>query len=45
MKKQERSVAVLDFYILHFTFCITNAHIVPGLQPNPNPTIRSSNAS
>ena len=34
----------VHLYILHFAFCITNVHIVPGLQLNPNPTIRSSNA-
>jgi hypothetical protein len=45
MNTPERSVAALDFDILHFTFCITTIHIVPGLQLNPRAMIRSSNAS
>ena len=32
---------------VHCAFCIVHygAHMVPGLQLNPNPTIRSSNIS
>ena len=37
----------VDVHRVHCAFCIVHydVHIVPGLQPNPNPTIRSSRAS